>query len=212
MVKWTIPPVLLLIASLSNTAGMQEPPTPWRDDPAFQRLAKALDGVLAIDTHTHLLRTGKFNPAIAERTPLLNRSTHPWYPAIVKARFGLDVDRRDWAKGDAAIDAARSEMIKRLGDHGYWMDHLDYTRTEIALVNENSRTADVPQAQAADLYAKGVKAPLARDEYLALQDFLWRHILDRRDARDRHGARRAARKRPTPLRLEVGLRLPSICY
>ncbi|MGH9315057.1 MAG: amidohydrolase family protein, partial [Vicinamibacterales bacterium] len=39
------------------------------------------------------------------------------------------------------------------------------------------RIADVPESQAADLYAKGRTAPLARDEYLALQDFLWRHIL-----------------------------------
>ena len=39
------------------------------------------------------------------------------------------------------------------------------------------RIADVPEMQAADLYAKGKTTPLARDEYLALQDFLWRHIL-----------------------------------
>jgi predicted TIM-barrel fold metal-dependent hydrolase len=270
MVKSTILPVLLLLAFLSTSAATQEPATPWRDDPVFQRLAKALDSVLAIDTHTHLLGSGKFNPALAERMPVLNRSSHPWFPTIIKTRFGLDIDPRDWAKGDAAIDNARADMIKRLGEHGYWMDHLDYSRTEIALVNENSRTgiddkrlrwvpqattllyplpaehlmarsprhrediteiqqdlrgflseggasavppdlagyvrivddtlrrwqkqgavavkfydaylrtlriADVPQAQAADLYAKGVKAPLARDEYLALQDFLWRHIL-----------------------------------
>ena len=31
-------------------------------------------------------------------------------------------------------------MIKRLGEHGYWMDHLDYSRTEIALVNSNRRS------------------------------------------------------------------------
>ena len=30
-------------------------------------------------------------------------------------------------------------MITQLGEHGYWMNHLDYTRTEIALVNANSR-------------------------------------------------------------------------
>ena len=270
MLKRTIPPVLLVIGFLSTAGAMQESATPWRNDAVFQRLARALDPVLAIDTHTHLLSTGKFNPAIAERVPLLNRSTHPWFPAIIKARFGLDVDPRDWAKGDAAIDTARADMIKRLGEHGYWMDHLDVSRTEIALVNSNQRSviddkrlrwvpqastllyplpaehlmarspghredisdiqqdlqrflteggapaippdltayvrfvddtlrrwqkqgavavkfydaylrtlriADVPEAQAADLYAKGIKTPLARDEYLALQDFLWRQIL-----------------------------------
>ena len=39
------------------------------------------------------------------------------------------------------------------------------------------RIADVPESQAAALYAKGLTAPLTRDEYLSLQDFLWRHIL-----------------------------------
>ena len=39
------------------------------------------------------------------------------------------------------------------------------------------RMADVPEARAADLYARGQKEPLVRDEYVALQDFLWRHIL-----------------------------------
>jgi predicted TIM-barrel fold metal-dependent hydrolase len=39
------------------------------------------------------------------------------------------------------------------------------------------RIADVPEAHASTLYAKGTTAPLARDEYLALQDLLWRHIL-----------------------------------
>ena len=270
MLKRTIPSALLVIGFLSTAGAMQEPATPWRNDAVFQRLARALDPVLAIDTHTHLLGTGKFDPALAEQVPLLLRSTHPWFSAIIKARFGLGVDPRDWAKEDAAIRTARAEMIKRRGEHGYWMDHLDYSRTEIALVNSNRRSviddkrlrwvpqastllyplpaehlmarspghrediteiqqdlrrflsegkaaaippdlagyvrfvdetlrrwqkqgavavkffdaylrtlriADVPEAQAADLYAKGIKTPLARDEYLALQDFLWRHIL-----------------------------------
>ena len=199
------------------------------------------------------------------------RSTHPWLPSILKARFGVTVQPADSAPSLEAIANARAAMVKRLGEHGYWMNHLDYTRTEIALVNANSRQviddkrlrwvphastllyplpadhlmarspshkadiaeaqkdlrrisdggrpyrvarrtspayvrfiddtlrrwqkqgavavkfydaylrtlriADVPEAQAADLYAKGRTAPLARDEYLALQDFLWRHIL-----------------------------------
>jgi hypothetical protein len=255
---------------LSGLAAAQEPSTPWRNDPLFQRLAAALDLVPAIDTHTHLLRPGTFNPAPAIQPPLLNRSTHPWFPSIIKTRFGVTVDARDWMRSIDAIAAARAEMVKRLGEHGYWMDHLDFTRTEIALVNNNSRQlidgkrlrwvphagtllyplpadhlmarspshktdiadiqkdlqgflaearltavppdldgyvrfiddtlrrwqtqgavavkfvdayfrtlriADVAQTDAAALYAKGRTAPLARDDYLALQDFLWRHIL-----------------------------------
>ncbi|MFH1011820.1 MAG: amidohydrolase family protein [bacterium] len=36
--------------------------------------------------------------------------------------------------------------------------------------------ADVPQERARALYAKGLDTPLSRDEYLALQDYLTRHI------------------------------------
>ena len=39
------------------------------------------------------------------------------------------------------------------------------------------RIADVPESRAAALYARGLKEPLVRDDYLALEDFLWRHIL-----------------------------------
>jgi predicted TIM-barrel fold metal-dependent hydrolase len=168
------------------------------------------------------------------------------------------------------IDAARSKMASRLGQTGYWLDHLDFTVTEIALVNQNSRQGidgkrllwvphattllyplpaihlmqrspshktditeaqqdlqaflkegglsesptDLPsyirfvdatlrrwqqqgavgikfwdaylrtlriavmqEPQAAVLYAKGRTVPLSRDEYVAVQDYLWRHIL-----------------------------------
>jgi predicted TIM-barrel fold metal-dependent hydrolase len=270
MTRKRIVSVLVLTALLSGLVVAQAPPTPWRDDALFQRLSAALDPVLAIDTHTHLQGSGKFDPARAAQAPLMNRATHPWFPSVIKARFDVTVDAADWAPGVEAIATARAAMIKRLGEHGYWMNHLDYTQTEIALVNRNSRQgiddkrlrwvpqastllyplpadhlmarspshktdiagaqkdlhgfltdagltaipadlaayvrfiddtlrrwqnqgavavkfydaylrtlriADVPEAQAADLYAKGRTALLARDEYLALQDFLWRHIL-----------------------------------
>jgi uncharacterized protein len=198
------------------------------------------------------------------------RSTHPWLPSILKARFGISAQPADSPPSLEAIATARAAMVERLGEHGYWMNHLDYTRTEVALVNSNSRQliddkrlrwvphastllyplpadhlmarspshktdiaeaqkdlqgflteaglpaapadlsgyvrfiddtlrrwqkqgavavkfwdaylrtlriADVPETRAAELYAKGGTSPLARDDYLALQDFLWRHIL-----------------------------------
>jgi uncharacterized protein len=256
----------------ADLAPAQELPTPWRNEPLFRRLAAALDPVPAIDTHTHLLglRDLKFDPAAVAQGPLLLRSTHPWLLSIVEARFGVTVDPRDWATADKSIANARAAMVERLGEHGYWLNHLDYANTEIVLVNSNTRQgtdgerlrwvphastllyplpadhlmarspghkddisrlqrdlqgflkeadltalppdltayvrfidqtlrhwqkqgavavkffdaylrtlriADVSETRAAALYAKGRRQPLTRDEYLALQDFLWRHIL-----------------------------------
>jgi uncharacterized protein len=262
--------LLALSGLLTAPAAAQESPTPWRNDPLFQRLAATLDPVLAIDTHTHLVGAGKFNPTLDRMAPVMNRSTHMWLPSMVKVRFGITVDPGDWTSGIEAISSARAAMVKRLGESGYWLDHLDYTKTEIALVNSNSREliddkrlrwvpqattllyplpadalmarspghkaeianiqqqlqgflkgagidvvprdlagylkvvddtvrrwqqqgavaikfydaylrtlrmADVPEADASVLFAKGSTAPLSRDEYLAVQDFLWRHIL-----------------------------------
>jgi predicted TIM-barrel fold metal-dependent hydrolase len=39
------------------------------------------------------------------------------------------------------------------------------------------RIADVRQARAAELYVRGRTTPLPREEYIELQDFLWRYIL-----------------------------------
>ncbi len=58
---------------------------------------------------------------------------------MLKARFGITAQPADSSSSLEAIAAARAAMIKQLGEHGYWMNHLDYTRTEIALVNSNSR-------------------------------------------------------------------------
>jgi hypothetical protein len=264
--------LLVLTGLLSCLTAAQEPLTPWRNDPLFQRLAAALDPVPAIDTHTHLLglKNLKFDPAQATQGPVLMRSTHPWLLSMIKARFGVTLDPRDWASADESIVAARTGMVNRLGEHGYWMNHLDYTNTEIVLVNSNTRQgtdgarlrwvphastllyplpadhlmarspghkaditdlqrdlrgflkeadltavpadlnayigfvdqtlrrwqqqgavavkffdaylrtlriAEVPEARAVTLYAKGRTKPLTRDEYIALQDFLWRHII-----------------------------------
>ena len=261
---------LLVLGFLNVLASSPEGPAPWRSDPVFQRIAAALDTVLAIDGHTHLLSTARFDPTLDERMPLLNRSTHPGLAAAVRERFGVTIRRNDWKSTVAELDRARAAMKARLGEHGYWMDHLDYTRTDVALVNAHSkagtdgkrlrwvphastllyplpaerlkerspshdrdvsrvqtelrgllketgredvppdlpsylrfveealrswqaqgavavkfwdaylrtlRIAEIPESRAAEIYARGRAMPLSRDDYLALQDFLWRHIL-----------------------------------
>jgi hypothetical protein len=243
---------------------------PWRKDPLFQRLAARLDRVPAIDMHTHLLEPGAFDPNLANAGPLMLRASQPWFVAAVRARFGVSIQPDRLPAANAAILAAREKMIERLGTHGYWMDHLDYTVTDIAFVNQSVRDgtdgkrlrwvpnastllyplpaehlmerspahrtgiagvqerltgllgkvelreaprdlagyvrfidavlrrwqtdtavavkfwdaylrtlriADVDEQRAAALYAKGRDTPLSRDEYLAVQDYLWRHIL-----------------------------------
>lgn len=261
---------LFLLSSLCPGQAIgQESPTPWRDDPLFRRLAAALDKVQAIDMHTHLLARGEFDPS-GRRAPLLNSSSHPWLPTTIQKRFGITARPDDWPATVAAIAAQRAAMVKKFGEQGYWVNHLDYAATEIAIVNQythqgiddkrlrwvphatpllyplladhlivrspshraditkaqqnlqtffretdlNSapadlqgyvrfvdatlrrwqqqgavgikfwdaylrtlRIADVPEAQAASLYTKGLTNALRREEYLALQDYLWRHIL-----------------------------------
>jgi predicted TIM-barrel fold metal-dependent hydrolase len=271
MRKRIIGVLLLLLGSfLSRQAFGQEPVIPWREDRVFQRLATILDKVPAIDMHSHLLKPGEFNPSLANVGPLQLRSTHPSLPTVIRQRFGVSAQPDNWQATIKMIDAARNKMVARLGETGYWLNHLDFTVTEIALVNQYSRRgidgkrllwvphattllfplpadhlmerspshktgiteaqqnlkeflkegglaespadlpsyvrfvdatlrrwqqqgavgikfwdaylrtlriADVPAARATILYSKGQTAPLSRDEYLAVQDYLWRHIL-----------------------------------
>ena len=138
------------IATIPSFA--QEPPTPWRDDALFKRLAAKLDAVPAIDNHTHLGGRTVFDPDLDRFSPLLLRSTNPWLPSILKSRFGVTF-AGDWKAAIAELDKARDAMIGRLTPSGYWRDHLDYTRTDIALVNtqvrertDGQRLRWVPQA------------------------------------------------------------------
>ena len=262
--------VILLSLLVFQGASAQEPVAPWRNDPIFQRLAAALDRVPAIDVHTHLLQAGEFNPDLGGVGPLMIRSSHPWLPSAIRKRFGVTVQPNNWPATVEAIKSARATMVKRLSEHGYWMDHLDYTATEFAFVNQFEQTgtdgkrlrwvphatmllyplpaehlmarspshktdieeiqtylqasfkqanvaeqpsdlpsyvrfvddtlrrwqkqgavaikfwdaylrtlsiADVPESEATALYAKGRKSALSRAEYIALQDYLWRHIM-----------------------------------
>ena len=259
---------LCLIAFVEASA--QEPVAPWRSDPVFQRLAAELDRVPAIDMHTHLIQPGEFNPALGDVGPLMIRSSHPWLPSAISKRFGVKARTDNWPATVDAISSARATMVRRLGEHGYWMDHLDYSATEVALVNQYEqkgtdgkrlrwvphatmllyplpaehlmalspshktdiseaqkylhglfkeanlveqqldlptyirfvndtlrrwqtqgavgikfwdaylrtlRIADVPASEATALFSKGRRTSLSRNEYLSLQDHLWRHIL-----------------------------------
>ena len=56
---------VFLSSLVFGEAVAQEPVTPWRNDPVFQRLATELDKVPAIDMHTHLLRPGQFDHHLA---------------------------------------------------------------------------------------------------------------------------------------------------
>ena len=260
---------ILISLSLDSVVAQEAVPS-WRNDPIFQRLAAVLDKVPAIDMHTHLLKVGTFDSSLSNVSPILVRSSHPWLPATIKSRFGVTARPDDWPATVKAIAAERAAIVRRLGEQGYWHNHLDYTTTEIALVNQYSREgidnkrlrwvphatpllypwradhlmqrsplhkadiseaqenlqnflkeadlngppdalqdyvrfvdatlrrwqrqgavgikfwdaylrtlriADVPESQAVTLFAKGRTEPLSRDEYLALQDYLWRHIL-----------------------------------
>jgi hypothetical protein len=125
---------LLLVATLAAASTAPET-RPWRADPLFRQIQARLDAVRAIDNHTHLLAKGEFNPKLDSMMPLGLRSTHGPYAEAMRSRFGVTVEG-DPAAAAARATAARDAMRTRLGEAAYWKDHLDYTRTEIALVNQ----------------------------------------------------------------------------
>ena len=93
----------------------------------------------AIDNHTHLGGRGSLNPELDQFVPLLLRSTNPWLPSILKSRFGVTFTG-DWKPAVDELGKAREAMMARLTPRGYWRDHLDYTRTDIALVNTHQKS------------------------------------------------------------------------
>jgi predicted TIM-barrel fold metal-dependent hydrolase len=259
---------LIALAALSAATPAASSPQWWTQDALFQQIAARLDGVRAIDNHTHLLDPGDFNPQMDSRLPLGQRSTNPAMARALTARFGVSLDGGLPAAAERA-KAARESMVKRLGEHGYWLDHLDYARVDVVLVNQTFRDGtdgerlrwvphattllyplpadslmarspkhqsgiatiqknlavflkeggrdrapadlsayvrfvdetlarwrdqgavgvkfwdaylrtltfeDVTEDRARQLYARGISQPLPRSEYLALQDFLARHV------------------------------------
>lgn len=112
-------------------------PVPWwRGDPLVAELATQLDAVPAVDVHTHLLAPGSFQPERDPGLPLRLRSTEPSYAAALTERFGVAVEAGRIAPAAREAERLRAAMIERLGEHGYWMDHLDFTGIEVAVVNQ----------------------------------------------------------------------------
>lgn len=256
--------VMIAVLVLAVTGRAQS----WREDPIVKRIAARLDAVRAVDNHTHLLEPRSFDPAADAVMPLMLRSTRAEHLTAMRERFGITFTGRIEEDAKRAADV-RAQMVASLGSAGYWTDHLDAARTDIALVNQYLRDGtdgrrlrwvphatvllyplpadalvarssghrddigaaqkhlrifmrelnvadvpgelseylalisrvltswkqqgavaikfwdaylrtlvfeDVPDATAAALYRKGRQTPLARDEYIALQDFLARQI------------------------------------
>lgn len=102
------------------------------------RIAGALDAVLAIDNHTHLLTAA---PPYSQRadagSPLLLRSTRPEVVDVLRSRFGIAWDPSQGERLDVEGRAARKRLIERAGGAaGYWAEHLALSGTEVALVNQ----------------------------------------------------------------------------
>lgn len=110
---------------------------PWRSDPLFQQIAARLATVRAIDNHTHLLEPGTFDPAMDALMPLGLRSTRPEYVEALRERFGVAIEKGDVSAAAARGAESRKAMVARLGEAGYWNDHLDASETDIALVNQD---------------------------------------------------------------------------
>ncbi len=178
-------PMVLILALAA--AGADANLRPWRANPVFRQTAARLDRVRAIDNHTHLLEKGQFDPRMDSRAPVGLRSSRSEYAEALGDRFGVTVERGNVAAAAARAIEVRSAMIARLGLQGYWMDHLDFTRTEIALVNQpfpegtdGRRLRWVPHATNL-LYplpaeALMVRSPKHRDDITRVQSNLKRFL------------------------------------
>ena len=125
-----------VLLTLLATTAPAEATRPWRDDPGFRRIAARLDGVAAIDNHTHLLEKGPYDPAMDAMMPLGLRGTSPAIVESMRERFAIPAGVTG-ADLVARATQARDAMRSRLGGPRYWEDHLDATRTAIALVNQD---------------------------------------------------------------------------
>ena len=112
----------------------------WRTDPVFRAISTQLDTVRAIDNHTHLLDSQPYDPAMDAVMPLGLRSTYTPYVDALSDRLGVEAVANDPGATNAAAVRARASLLARPGGTGrYWTEHLDFSRTEIALVNQARR-------------------------------------------------------------------------
>ena len=125
----------LFITAIRATEAQR--PAPWLDDPLFKAIAARLDSVQAIDNHTHLLRKGNFNSSL-----LQSPGQWMWTPIYERAlteAFGVPVGPAGLAEAAKLAEAERARQIEKLGIHGYWIAHLERTRTSIVLINQEYR-------------------------------------------------------------------------
>jgi predicted TIM-barrel fold metal-dependent hydrolase len=137
---------------------------PWRLEARYQRIAAVLDEVWSIDHHTHLLNRSAFNPRLDTQMPLLLRSYNPEYAAVLKERLGLDWDPARPMESDAEGRRRRAEQVTAAGgESAYWLRYLDSSRTEIALINQESRGAIDGQRMRWVPYGGTLLVPFAPD-------------------------------------------------
>lgn len=111
----------------------------WYAVPHYAEIATGLEGVPAIDVHTHLGRPIRlFDQPQFVGQPLRMRSTEPSYAAALSARFRIAVGSEGMAGALRQADSRRTQVIEELGLIGYLHDHLDFTNTEVALINRGA--------------------------------------------------------------------------
>jgi len=125
------------VAALSLPAALPAAEPPRRPDPLYREIASRLDGVSAIDVHTHLLEPPAFDPSLDPLMPLGLRSTNPRYSAALTEAFGMPVGAGGLAAAAERAAALRAERLARLGPSAYWHAQLDAAGVETALVNQD---------------------------------------------------------------------------
>lgn len=126
------------LALLTRATGSAEVELkPWRSDPLFQRIGRALDEVRTIDNHAHLLGPNQFDPSRNTQMPLLLRHENPDVAAVLKEQLGLEWDPLHPIESDAEGRRRRAGHIAAAGgEAAYWLQQLDLSRTEIVLINQ----------------------------------------------------------------------------
>jgi predicted TIM-barrel fold metal-dependent hydrolase len=123
---------------------------------AYTAIKAALDDEWAIDNHTHIVYDARYNDKVFGYMPLAMRLDVPEQLALARDLFGTD-DPMEAA-------AIRNERIETEGGT-YWIDHLDATRTRIALVNTMAPLPDTGGRMLWVPFATYLLFPLPADNY-----------------------------------------------